>query len=254
MRMKKVLMGCVGLAVCMAHGAVLVDGFESYTVGNTVYGSNGWINKNTSATQGGWVAAKESAFSSGSQSLHFTDTDSANGLYDARVQNSLTQSIMAGTFSFDVNLVSFSSNPSFFIRDTYMGTQGVMVLFDNVTKTIKYNPGPGLVAVSTTVLSLDTWYHIEIEVADVSGATDTFNIRVLEENGGAGTEIINESGLGFRNDIASISDFEFATNAGLNTSGANFYLDNVTVIPEPATLGLLGFSTLCLFLIRRTLT
>jgi hypothetical protein len=233
---------------------VITDGFESYTVGDTVYGSNGWTNKNTTATQGGWIAANESAFTSGSASLHYLDADSG-GTFDARIQNVLAESLTQGTFSFDFNVhAGGNRNPSFFIRDSYMGTIGLLLNFMDVNGKVRYHNGSALVNVSETVLSLDTWYRVELSVNDLSGAEDTFDILVLEEDSGAGTEIINVSGLSFRANIAGMSNIEFATNAGANQSGADLYLDNVQVIPEPATLGLLGFSTLGLFLVRRMLT
>jgi hypothetical protein len=219
--------GCLAFISCLAQGAAEVDDFETFGVGDSVVGANGWTNKNTTATQGASIAANESAFSSGSMSLRYLDADSG-GTYDPRIQNVLAESLTQGTFSFDFNMhAGQARNPAFFIRDSYMGTIGLLLNFMDVNGKVRYHNGSGLVNVSETVLSLDTWYRVELIVNDLSGAADTFDIRVLEEDGGAGTEIINVTGLSCSADIASMAMFEFATNSGANQSGADLYLDNV---------------------------
>lgn len=223
---KKIItwIGCMMSIGCVSQAAV--EDFEGFVAGDSIGGVNGWSVQNASSTQNGTVAEVESGFSSGSLSLHYVDADTG-GLYDARIKNTLVSSVTNGVFMFDFRVDNAGLNPSFFLRDT-ANTLGVLLnFFGSTSGTVRYFDGSSYVNVATNQLSLQTWYRAEITVADVSGSSDTFDLRILQEDGGAGTEIINVSGIAFMTDISEIKLMEFATNAGPGGGGSSFYLDNI---------------------------
>ena len=66
---------------------------------------------------------------------------------------------------------------------------------------------------------------------DVTGAADTFDLRITEEDLGSGTtEIANETGLEFYNDVNTMTRIDFGTWAASGSSGTRFLLDNVRVV------------------------
>lgn len=206
-------------------GTVLED-FERYAVGGAAYTENGWMTVNAEGNQSALIASVDSAFSSDAQSLRYTDFD-AGSLYDLRLQMPLSESLTNGMFCFDFRVDKPAQNPTVFLRDSSGGI-GLQVNLMNVsTRTMKYHDGTGLVDLSGVSLSTGLWYRVEVDVADVSGSSDTFDIRVLEEDGGSGTEVISATGVAFRNDISNLALLEFASNAGSYQQGCDFYLDNV---------------------------
>ncbi|MGE4490647.1 MAG: PEP-CTERM sorting domain-containing protein, partial [Kiritimatiellales bacterium] len=156
------------------------------------------------------------------------------------------------TLTFDFNAVAaLSGNPTLILNQgATIGVQ--LLLFDQTAHTMRFNNGTGLADVSTYVLNESLWYRIEITIADMSTGTDTFNIRVWEEDGGSGALVINETGLNFRNNVTGINSVDFGGYVGANSSRVRFMLDNVTVaVPEPASVGLFSVGCLGALAVRR---
>ena len=251
---KTVYMACVGFAVCAAQGAVVEDNFESYAIGSSVAGLNGWTVDNATANQNALVAATNSPFSGGGKALYYNDNDTTAALGNLMLKNALSENITEGVFSFDYNLdYAGWRNPTFFIQDETTGEVGVqLIIRDN---QYMYKNGAGdTVTIANSELAYDTWYHIEVTVADVTGTADTFDLRIVKEDLGSGpTEIVNETGLEFFNDVDTMTRIDIGTWAANGSSGTRFHLDNVQVVPEPATLGLIGLVGLGLIVVRRAL-
>ena len=250
--MKKVIFLCFGFfGGCFAWGRELVaDNFESteYTVGCTVpNGTYGWTNLLTSSAQGWKIAATNSSFTiipggtslfADTQALHFVDTDTT-GLANASIQNIFSRSVTEhAKVGFDFCVKATAQSPTFFLRNS-AGNIGVQVTLCSTDRRIQYRDATTTVSLTpANFVILDTWYRIEITVADVTVPSDTFSIRLLKEDGGTGMQVTNWTGLAFRNDISSLDKIEFGSNGASGASGADFYLDNVEVIPyqNPITI------------------
>ena len=230
--MKKIIsIVSVGFSICAAQGALMEDGFESYAVGSSVAGLNGWTVANATANQNALVAATNSPFSGGGKALSYNDNDTTATLGNLMLKNTLSENITEGVFSFDYNLdYAGWRNPTFFIQDETTGKIGVQLVIRD--GNIMYKNGAGsTVTIADSALAYDTWYHFEITVADVTGAADTFDLRVTEEDLGSGTtEIANETGLEFFNDVNTMTRIDIGTWAANGSSGTRFHLDNVQVI------------------------
>ena len=95
------------------------------------------------------------------------------------------------------------------------------------------------------------WYRFTI-IADTD--TQTFSVNIIDANN---DHVLTTSGLGFRESggsVVEVEDFrriQFQTSAGRTATGSEFYIDNVNVIPEPGTLGLLAAAGGVLLWFRR---
>ena len=238
---KLVQMACVWFTVCAVQGAVVEDDFESYAVGDSVAGLNGWTVANATTNQNALVAATNSPFSGGGQALYYNDNDDTASLGNLMLQNTLSENITEGVFSFDYNLdYAGWKNPTFFIQDETTGQIGVQLVIRD--GNIMYKNGAGsTVTIANSALAYDTWYHIEITVADITGTADTFDLRVVKEDLGSGsTEIVNETGLEFYNDIDTMTRIDIGTWTANGGIGTRFHLDNVQVVPGPLSSGSLA--------------
>lgn len=99
---------------------------------------------------------------------------------------------------------------------------------------------------NATILTIaeDTWYHVAFawnESGAFSGTATPF--------GGTGTGF---SGTLSPNGANNISGVQVRDRE--NTPGGDLYLDNVSVVPEPAVAGLLGAAGLALMIMRRRMT
>jgi hypothetical protein len=248
--MKKIWIISVVIAAGLAHGALISDGFETYTAGNNIGGTGGWVDYQTSVDQGFTVAATNSTLSSGSQSMHLVDND-ASALSDPRLQNVLAEDIVTtGVFTFDFMAVVNSNTPLVTVRSTssITGPQAVALsISPNALGTGKcsYHDGTTWQSLSTA-LALGTWYQFEI-TADT--ATDTFDLAIYKSTG----LYQSYSDLAFRTAVGSLRSIDFATNAGTGKTDSDFYVDSfdVNVVPEPVTLGLFASAGAVLLLLRR---
>ncbi|MGE4489928.1 MAG: PEP-CTERM sorting domain-containing protein [Kiritimatiellales bacterium] len=246
------------ISMMMLAGAVfgnaVFEGFETYTPGTSINNQGDFTTVNGSSQQLAVISTNTASFfNGGSQSLRYLDNDTSS-LASFSVNYNPVVSPAGGPLvvSFDFKIINGVWNPTFWARDAG-GTAAITLKFyDQTTATMGNNANnAGLVDVSSYALSTDLWYRAEITIGDISGSSDTYDLRVLEEDGGTGTEVINVTGLGFRYDVSDISSFAFnAGGAIAGRSGTEYYIDNINVIPEPATLGMLGAGFGGLFLLR----
>ncbi|NOU36800.1 MAG: hypothetical protein HOO88_08525 [Kiritimatiellaceae bacterium] len=225
---KAVFLSLTLFGACAVQGAEPVaDGFETYTIGSAIpNGSNGWTNLFVTATQGGKVVATNSAFGTGSKVLQFKDTDSNNS-GNPSVQNKRTQSVTEDVISFDFCLNSYLQNPIFHLKSGAIN--GISLTLCSTGKYLQYHNGAAFVDLINMTNNLGKWYRVELTVADVTTASDTFNMRILQADGGSGTEIGSWTNLSFRTGVASLDRVEFGMNSTATSTGGDYYLDNIQV-------------------------
>jgi len=232
---------CVVASACMVQGALIEDSFETYTVGTNIGGNNGWTDQYTTASQGVTVAATNSALGTGSQAMHFVDNDATATLTNVRLWNVFTESLTSAVFTFDFMETTYTQTPLFSIRKG-IATQAVAL---SLGSNIQYHNGTAFTTL-TTGLTLGTWYEFKI-TTDV--ANDTFDLMISDADG----VYFSATGLAFRNAVDDLDRMDFSTNAGNGFTGADYYIDDVSVsaVPEPASLGLLSFAGALILFFRR---
>ena len=235
MKIKLVLAGCIGFAVCMAQGALVTDNFETYADGSDLGGQGSWTAGDAVVTSG-----QESPFDSGgSQSAHINTTSTCSSNFTAE-QNELT-------VTFDLRLDNYNANPGLSLISSG-GTQAVYFRFALYTGSAMriYNAGSGWTDVTTENVAVDTWYRIQL-VNDI--VNDNTDVSVWKWDGSSAVSIGNgTTDFSFRNAVSDIDEVRFEDQGG---GVSTYYIDDVSVIPEPATLGLVGLISLGLLATRR---
>lgn len=194
----------------------------------------------------------ESAITSvgGGASLNIKDTSTTSNP-EASVAFSVTEMNNQLKIVFDFyNDATGNGNAGFLLRGSGNSTAGIQLMLNKFDGSGMWNFSSANDAIGI-VLSLDTWYRVEILTSAESAATKTFDLTVYAANG---TSVVGSaSGLAFRNNITSYDDVRwYYANATAN-QGGQFYVDNLSVqtIPEPASLGLILLGTGGVLLLRR---
>jgi hypothetical protein len=203
-------------------------------------GTNGWT-VNTGVEAGAVLAtntAAQSPFSSGSAGFQMTD-GTVNP--DQWVRTDFgAQADGKYNLSFDYKMLA-ENNALWLGRIRNSGSSDISFDFSIGNTYLKV----GTTSVATG-LSTGTWYH-------VSMILDSANDKVLSGSitpyGGSATTWGQIAGSAI---TAQIKQLMITDNSQLNVA-PSIYLDNVslTVIPEPATIGMLGLGALITLLIRR---
>jgi hypothetical protein len=210
------------------------------TNGDFESGTNGWT-MTTSGEVGAVITTNtdaQSLFSSGSRGVQMTDgavTATQYILKDFGAQAN-------GEFnlSFDYKVTTTSNS---YWRGNIRNSSGSDISFNFSIYSSYLQVGTTSVA---TGLSTGTWYR-------VSMILDSANDKVLSGSitpyGGSATTWGQIAGSAI---TAQIKQLMITDNSQLNVA-PSIYLDNVslTVIPEPATIGMLGLGALITLLIRR---
>jgi uncharacterized protein (TIGR03790 family) len=203
------------------------DDFESYTAGSAIGGTNGWTDVNWTAEQGFIVAQTNSVLSGGGQSMHLLDTTTNSTLSDVRLQTLFPEAMTSVAITFDFMAETSAQTPILTVRSgTGMGLLAEQIIAMTITPGgagyVKYHDGSVWQSLAAG-LELNTWYRFVITVQDVaSGIVDL----VIEDANG---EVLNRSGLAFRNAGSSLLSMDFATNAGSGKSGGSYYIDNIHI-------------------------
>jgi len=96
-------------------------------------------------------------------------------------------------------------------------------------------------------LFYDTWYTITL---DIDVACGTYDVTVDETYDDHTTDVITTLGVAANADLDSLTHLSFATGT---TGNGTFYVDNVSAVPIPGSLLLLGSGIVGLVAIRRRL-
>ncbi|MGE4489929.1 MAG: discoidin domain-containing protein [Kiritimatiellales bacterium] len=219
------------------------DNFETYSSWTDINGLGDWTAVNTCSGQYAKTAANpQSFFEEGSRILLYHDGNDGDVGPLAVSYNPIMPAPGAIRITFDFYIVNGIWNPTFWAYSE-SGDPAITLNFfrdenDGISVgTVRNNNGAGLNAVSGYVLSTDLWYRAELTVADISGSSDHYNLRIIEEDTDGGHEVINVKELPFRNDVSDIDHLTFnAGGASSGRSGTEFILDHISVerVPEPA--------------------
>lgn len=244
----------VGLA--LAAGMVgtaqadYITGFESsdhagYVVGETIHGVDGWFIPGTWDETPTSAAVINSPVASGTQALHFQRISTGRGAriareFDAVVGDSVeVRASLAWGRSGTQELVSnflFVGDDSVISNPANAAVQvGFRYIEDGAAKPVyfHYYDGASLERVEVAAPNEGEYYDI---VAVVDMTTGTYDLSI------AGSNInVTIEGIAFRDaDTSAINNVLIASNVRESWTR----VDNLALVPEPATIGLLGVGAL----------
>ncbi|MGE4488899.1 MAG: hypothetical protein AB7E95_05055 [Kiritimatiellales bacterium] len=214
-------------------GSNIMEGFETYTSGTSINNQGDFTTQNGSSQQLAVISTNTASFfNGGSQSLRYRDNDTSSlASFSVNYDPVISSSNGPLVISFDFKIINGVWNPTFWARDAGGTVAITLKFYDQTTATMGNNANDnGLVEVSSYALSTDLWYRAEITIGDISGSSDTYDLRVLAEDGGTGTEVINVTGLGFRFDVGDIDRLSFNAGGAISgRSGTEYYIDNIQI-------------------------
>ncbi len=247
--MKRIyLMGLVLLVftVLPASAVIFEDSFDSYPNGFPPP-EPPWQRK---IDPGVAVQIDESISYAGEKSCHFNDSGTGAGHlwheFDAPISSELVLTYYMRTHNrnYEGAHVSFR-----------IGTDGVVDwaasfgngLAGNMAGWIGIIGGAGWIKPDLLEYSEDTWYYVERTINCDSGYGSFYVEELLSPLGDpANNNAFYEIGPAY-----SISSVDVVRMNTSNSQGADCYIDEIRVIPEPATLTLLGLGGLALIRRRR---
>ena len=247
-------MGTLALAATSANAAfVVIDDFESHTLGTAPTSANGWVESGTQAVTSGLIIADPD--DAGNQVAELTARNSG---YDIALGGNSIADSTTGTVFFRVQTTTGSEFFAYATREDVPTTgwwdkDDAGAGNDGSITQPRYNAG------ATVAQSDGTWYNFW---AVANNTADTFDLYRSTGTDGQGDAsfITIDTGVAFGGSgTGALDHFFFAGDGGLATamiddiyvdnSGVN--LANPTIIPEPSSAALLGLGGLALILRRR---
>lgn len=221
-----------GMAFGSAYGnsVIFSEDFENYETGSSIRRKNGFAIVDETEKQKQAVVGVGSFFKGGEKSLFYSDRDVSSGLKNLLLVNESVRLHGSVKVTFDYKVMAKVQNPT--VTFLSGSTPAFGVNFFNVTGKVRHRTADKLEDVSPYVLSTNLWYRAEITM---NIAENTYDLCVLEEDGGVGKEVINVKGVPFRNKVDRINKFMFGTMADPGTGGVDFYLDNIQVVSFSGT-------------------
>lgn len=248
------------LPVSMAMASLFSEDFNSLSAGS-IYGQNGWVNIG------------------GSSSMQIGGAVGWDGLGDGNVVKNWATSGSEWIKNPNLGAIAVDSSITMeydvYLRDASAANSDAVISVGDGTAVYTYaglwggkfilrrNGGPTLIAVDGSgndiVANAQDVYRIKtvwdfqtnranLAYKNLSNGDTTWTELTSFENGGApaGSDLwigsIDESTL------THVMMRSYASAAGIQTE-----IDNISVIPEPATLGLVALSGLCIYVRRRFL-
>ena len=237
--MKKTSIMLIAALAAVSVQATLID-FESPTYS----GSSGGVNLNG---QDGWVSP-----ASGSTRAYVFNNSPLGGDQFVRLYATLSNAER------DMPAADFANTTHWSFRAGRYGSDntgnarlGTTSSSDDTVAWVYFNPDNGIGGFENGGFNgyLLAWnpnddYKIDVTV---NFTTQTYDLTVNNQTLGTSG---SSTGISFRN-AKTLSDFSGGGNMYYKTQYAGMYLDDIEVIPEPATLGLLGSVGAGLLFIRR---
>jgi hypothetical protein len=252
MKMRLSIMVLVCVAALSAKASVIyTENFETYNTGVTLN------------AQGSWTAAGNPKVIQGVGTN--TTKVVSNGTTDNIATNAITLSWGAntkGSLSFDTYIGGTANNVGYV--GIGKGTTNYLGFYMNTT-SLQYRPGSGAGGMTamvngsgtTTALATGKWYNI---TANFTLADNTITDVWLTNLTDGGAAVQQYFGAGNATRVYTEAGDEAGWNTvllrlGADTSGNTRMIDNIQVsaIPEPATIGMLGLGALITLVIRRKL-
>ncbi len=259
-KMKLCLMAAViVIAVAISASAVnFTDNFEGYDLGAISPGgsANGWYTTNLDATKYTNVVEGNSPFgATGDNQRVLIGKTGSTDINPPRLHNYFADNATFGvTGSVGSNLTGSGLSVSWDFSATNFAQQPQWEIYNNAglaaidfqvrwnTKQLRYFDGTTQVDVTTGYQFVDNvWYHFEVSNIDVENGSWDLDIFAWDAQSSTGINVVSLSDLGFRNNSTSLNYFRTHSNS---QSAHTLYLDNFQVVPEPATLALLGLGGL----------
>jgi len=100
----------------------------------------------------------------------------------------------------------------------------------------------------TTDLWYDTWYTITLDIDVLAG---TYDVTVDDKYDEHTTDVYSATGVSAYRDLDSLTDLSFMVGGPTTFGTGTYYVDNVSAIPEPGTVLLLGSGLIWLVAMRR---
>lgn len=252
--------GAVTLGLATTSHASLVTGFETadhpdYVVGETVHGLDGWSVPGNWDTTPSSAVVVDSPVASGSQALQFRRQDPGRGArlarqFDAVAEDSVEVSMSLGWGRTGLleNVTSWlyvGSNSLWDVPGNAAVAIGFKHISDDGAKPVYFHYYDGSEEVRLEVAQpVEDEYYDVVAVLDMT--TGTYDLSII----GSNIDITIEN-LGFRQ--ANTSDI--STIMMLNNSRDTWmWLDDVSIVPEPGAMTLLGLGALAMLRRRQSLT
>ena len=226
----------------MAHGQIVIDDFESYALGD-INGVGGWTVNNAT----GEVAVDPL---DATNQVLFT-TGGAKRIFKALGANAIAEGDDSKVLSFRgmwaADFADTGAGLTQLTSPTGFGDYATQMRGHETTgpvggPSLDVNDGGSFVHVAD--LAFNVWYDLSYSVRQ---STDTFDLTI---SGGGLVSPVTYSNAGFRNTAAGALESFFIASG--NGGTAAFYVDDITVIPEPATITMLFLGGLmALGLLRR---
>jgi hypothetical protein len=236
------------MAVCMVSFVIVgaTSMANLITNGDVENGTNNWTIVQEAGSSIATNASAQSPFSTGVAGMLYTDAAASGAAGTPYSYLGFgTQPNGRYTFKFDYKVES-TSGGSWTCRIYNNGVNEIPFAFTISGTQISLGATSGNTLVATGLKS-NEWYHVEIGLDTVNQRYTSFSL--VNTNG-----TVNKT-------YGELAAYTTVTPDGLNrlsvvdvaanTVANPLYLDNVQLIPEPATIGMLGLGALVVLLVRR---
>lgn len=239
--MKKVVMLLMVIGLVSASQAAMIDDFQAYTEAGTIMDDTGgvWTETPSDTAVGNVDLADDGA---GNQ--YITNWSSGGwggqtGAYRSLGTNTVADGSSA-ILEFDMMAATDTYDMSFGLANTgdnkaWNDMEAYVTIKNGDVKLRDVDGGLGLGdVVAAGAITAGTWYHFML---DVDTTTDTFDLYL--------DGVLTFTGAGFRNGVDTEDlDAVKLIGYGCVDSGDYVAVDNITLVPEPATMALLGLGAL----------
>jgi hypothetical protein len=212
----------------LAHGNLLINGdFEATP------GLSGWSNDDYTNGILQVIPAAQSPFTSGTQGLNIGKTGTGTGTNQPFATKALSTPI-SGSNSVNLSFDFWTASGGYSGSDSRLNVR----LFTNTGKgaTVSFlgtNAVSG--AAETTQFSRNTWYHVNVNASPITpSGVATVTMTLTDQSSNVLNYTLDWTNVDSGNWVSVRVQPSFGDQTNINS-----YIDNISVIPEPATTTLL---------------